>query len=123
VVLDPVYKDWAISQGLNTPPVEICTACGGTQLVDTYKIEILAPRANSRFFLDPEMPENATSLTLNCRIEPSTKDVLWLVNDKEYKVVPFPYRLNWRMTPGKYVFQAMVPFTACKSKAVAVEVY
>jgi hypothetical protein len=69
------------------------------------------------------MPVDASVLDLNCLVEPDAKDVLWLVNGEEYKVAPFPYKVNWPMKPGKYTFQALVLLTTFKSAPVKVEVF
>jgi len=123
VVLDPIFKDWAASQGLNTPPVEYSPAGGYEKKPDEYEVEITYPNANSRFYIDPEMPEGEAIITINCNVVPSSKEVLWFVNEREFKVSRYPYALNLPMKPGKYILEAAVPYTDCRSKAVSIEVY
>ncbi len=123
VVLPSIFKDWAMAQGLPIPPVQYSPLCGDHRIIDDYQITITSPRADSRFYLDPEMPADASILGLNCLVEPGAKDVLWLVNGEEFRVAPFPYKVNWPMQPGKYNFQAVVPYTSFKSEVVRVEVF
>jgi penicillin-binding protein 1C len=123
VVLPSIFKDWAIAQGLPIPPVQYSSLCGDHRIINDYQITITSPRDDSRFYLDPEMPVDASVLDLNCLVDPDAKDVLWLVNGEEYKVAPFPYKVNWPMKPGKYTFQALVPLTTFKSDPVKVEVF
>ncbi len=123
VFLKSIFKDWAISQGLNTPPLEYCSRCGSGRIVDHYQIQITSPLQNSRFYIDPEMPENASELSLNCMVEPRVSEVLWLINGKEYKIEDYPYKLNWPMQPGEFTFQAVVPFTDYKSQSIKVEIF
>lgn len=123
VVLDPVFKDWAASQGLNTPPVEYSPIGGYEKKPDDYEVEITYPNTNSRFYIDPEMPEDEAVITINCNVIPSSKEVLWFVNNREFKVCEYPYALNLPMKPGKYVLEAVVPYTDCRSRAVSIEVY
>jgi penicillin-binding protein 1C len=123
VVLPSIFKDWAIAQGLPIPPVQYSSLCGDHRIINDYQITITSPRDDSRFYLDPEMPADASILALNCLVEPGAKDVLWLVNGEEYKVAPFPYKVNWPMQPGKYNFQAVVPYTSFKSEVIRVEIF
>jgi len=123
IALPSIFKDWAMAQGLPIPPVQYSSLCGDHRIIDDYQITITSPRGDSRFYLDPEMPVDASVLDLNCLVEPGAKDVLWLVNGEEYKVAPFPYKVNWPMKPGKYTFQALVPLTTFKSDPVKVEVF
>jgi penicillin-binding protein 1C len=123
VLLPPIFKDWAMAQGLPVPPVNYSPLCGDHLIIDDYQITITSPRDDSRFYLDPEMPDDASILALNCLVEPGAKDVLWLVNGEEFRVAPFPYKVNWPMQPGKYNFQAVVPYTTFKSEVVQVEIF
>ncbi|MCI0698355.1 transglycosylase domain-containing protein [candidate division KSB1 bacterium] len=123
VLLPSIFKDWAIAQGLPVPPVNYSPLCDNHRIIDDYQITITSPRDDSRFYLDPEMPADASVLALNCLVEPGAKDVLWLVDGEEFRVAPFPYKVNWPMQPGKYVFQAVVPLTAFKSEIVRVEIF
>jgi penicillin-binding protein 1C len=123
IVVDPQYHDWAQSQGLEVPPERYSPLCGSTAMLDSCKIEITSPRNGSRFYIDPEMPLDKGILLLKCNVDPPQSAVLWFVNNEEYKVVNYPYKLEWPMKPGVYEFQAAIPHTAVKSKAIKIEVY
>ncbi len=122
-VLEPQFRDWAESQGLEVPPDRFSPACGGAPPVDKYAIAITSPRSGSRFFIDPEMPAGKSLLPLAVRVFPPPASVLWLVNDQEYQVVRHPFTLLWPMKPGTYVFQAVVPGTEFRSAPVRFEVF
>jgi penicillin-binding protein 1C len=122
-VLDPQYRDWAASQGLEVPPERYSPACGGAPIVDAYSLSITSPRGGSRFFLDPEMPEDGSLLPISCRIVPPPASVLWLVNGAEQAEVRYPFTLKWPMRPGAYTFQAEVPGTPFRSAPIKVEVF
>ena len=122
-VLDPQYRDWAVSQGLETPPDRYSPACGGAPIVEEYSLAITAPRSGSRFFIDPEMPAEGSLLPINCRVFPPPASVLWLVNGEEHAVVTYPFTLKWPMRPGTYTFQAVVPGTTFRSAPVHFEVF
>lgn len=122
-VLDPKYRDWAASQGLEVPPDRYSPACGGAPAVEEYSVAITAPRSGSRFFIDPEMPADGSLLPINCRVFPPPASVLWLINGEEHAEVKYPFTLKWPMKPGAYTFQAVVPGTAFRSATVRFEVF
>lgn len=122
-VLDPRFRDWAESQGLEVPPERYSPACGGRRVVDSYAVSITSPRSGSRFFLDPEMPEGMSLLPIACRIDPAPASVLWLADGEEVAEVAYPFTLKWKMRPGAHTFQAVVPGTNFRSAQVRMEVY
>jgi penicillin-binding protein 1C len=122
-VLDPEFRDWAASQGLEVPPDRYSPACGGAPLVEEYSLAITAPRSGSRFFIDPEMPADGSLLPINCRVFPPPASVLWFINGEEHAEVKYPFTLKWPMRPGAYTFQAAVPGTTFRSAPVRFEVF
>lgn len=123
IVLEPEFRDWAQSQGLEVPPDRYSPSCGGNPTFDKCAIAITSPRTDSRFFIDPEMPPGKSTLTLTCNVFPPPESVLWYVNGEEFKVVSYPFHLSWLMKPGVYEFQAAVPYTEFRSKVIKVEVF
>ena len=122
-VLDTRFRDWAVSQGLETPPDRYSPACGGAPIVEKYDLAITSPRGGSRFFIDPEMPPDKSLLPITCRIFPPPASVLWRVDGREFQVVKHPFTLLWPMKPGTHTFQAEVPGTAFRSAQASFEVY
>jgi len=122
-VLDPMYADWAKAQGLETPPERASPACGESAPVDGYSVAITSPRNGSRFFLDPEMPPGTSTLPVHVKIFPPPVSVLWMVDDREFKVVPYPFTLQLPMQPGSHTVQVVVPGTEFRSQAVKIEVF
>jgi hypothetical protein len=123
IVLAPEFCDWALSQGLKVPPERMSPRCGAVPLVDSYDIAVTSPRSGSRVIIDPEMPAGGSMLSITCRVFPPPEEVVWLVDDAEYKVVPHPFTLRWPMTAGAHTFQAAVPGTPFKSGITKVEVF
>jgi hypothetical protein len=123
IVLAPQFREWAESQGLETPPDRLSPACGGAPGAESYAIAITSPRSGSRFFIDPEMPAGKSLLPLNCRVFPPPASVLWMLNGEEYRVVKPPFALLWPMRPGLYEFQAVVPGTAFRSAPIKFQVF
>ena len=122
-VLEPRFRDWAESQGLEVPPDRYSPACGGAPIIEKYDLAITSPRGGSRFFIDPEMPPDKSLLPITCRIFPPPASVLWRVDGREYKVVKYPFTLLWPMMPGTHTFQAEVPGTEFRSAQAAFEVF
>ena len=122
-VLPAIFKDWAEKQGIPLAPDRYSPLCDGTGTIPDYKISVITPQNGSRLYIDPEMPSEMNTLTLNCQVTPRVNEVLWFVDGKEYEVVPFPYTVAWKIAPGKHLFQVQVPYTPCKSGVVSVEVY
>jgi penicillin-binding protein 1C len=123
IVLEPQFRDWAQSQGLEVPPDRYSPSCGGIPSVDNCSIIITSPRTDSRFFIDPDMPVGKSTLTLTCKVFPPVSSVLWYVNGEEFKVVSYPFNLSWLMKPGVYEFQAAVPYSSFRSNVIKVEVF
>jgi hypothetical protein len=121
-VLDPRYRAWAESQGLEAPPDRYSPACGGPSIVERYALSITSPRGGSRFFLDPEMPAGMSLLPIACRVEPAPASVLWLADGEEVAETGYPFTLKWAMRPGIHTFQAVVPGTSFRSAPVRLEV-
>jgi penicillin-binding protein 1C len=121
-VLDARYRAWAESQGLETPPERSSPACGGQAIVDRYALSITSPRAGSRFFIDPEMPEGMSVLPIACRVDPAPASVLWLADGEEVAEIKYPFTLKWAMRPGLHTFQAVVPGTGFRSAPVRLEI-
>jgi penicillin-binding protein 1C len=123
IMVPPEFTDWAIAQGLETPPDRYSPACGGAPVIDTYSIAVTNPRDKSRIFTDPEMPETKNVLQIGCRVTPRPASVLWFVNGEEAGAALFPFKLRWLLKKGAYTFQAAVPRTPFKSAPVSIEVF
>jgi penicillin-binding protein 1C len=123
IVLDPAYRDWAESQGLEIAPDRYSPFCEDAAIVDKYEISITSPRTGTRFYIDPEMPQGKSLLPVTCRIVPPPRSVVWYVNGEEQAVTTYPFRFEWPMRQGKYEFQVGVSGTPCRSSTIKVEVY
>lgn len=123
IVLEPQYQEWAKSQGLEILPDRYSPYCTDNTIIDNYEIKIVSPKSNSRFYIDPEMPEGTSVLKIKCNAVPSPKSVLWFVNDEEYRETGYPYQLSWKMRKGKFSLYAMVTGTGIRSETVTIEVF
>ncbi|MDR2579107.1 MAG: transglycosylase domain-containing protein [Chitinispirillales bacterium] len=124
LTLAPEYEAWARSQGLPVAPRMQSPLCpGARRLIEDYNIEIIWPRSGARFFIDPEMPPGQSFLPINCVVEPDVEDLLWFVNGEEHSMTSPPHTLRFPMKSGRYEFQAAIPGTPVRSRAVRVEIF
>ena len=138
VDLPPLYRNWGKSQGLLPRPraysaldnpdpgfnhdlVAHEARAPGHRRQD-ISIRILSPRDNLHLVRVPEVPAIQNSLAFHVELSESVEQVLWYVDDRPYKTVPFPYTLRWALEPGEHRFQAELPYYGVKSAIVRVRV-
>lgn len=83
-------------------------------------IEITSPETGLRLLLDPETPPSQNTLALTAVVEPKVDQLVWYVDGRPFRTVEPPFDLRWPLVPGEHTFQARVPFTAARSRAVTV---
>ena len=83
-------------------------------------IEITSPETGLRLLLDPETPPDQNTLALTAVVEPRVDQLVWYVDGRPFRTVDPPFDLRWPLVPGEHTFQARVPFTAARSRAVTV---
>ena len=83
-------------------------------------IEITSPETGLRLLLDPETPPAQNTLALTAVVEPRVEQLVWYVDGRPFRTVEPPFDLRWPLVPGEHTFQARVPFTAARSRAVTV---
>ncbi len=86
------------------------------------RIEITSPETGLRLLLDPETPPDQNTLALTAVVEPRVDQLVWYVDGRPFRTVDPPFDLRWPLVPGEHTFQARVPFTAARSRAVTVVV-
>ena len=84
------------------------------------RIEITSPEAGLRLLLDPETPPAQNTLALSAVVEPRVDQLVWYVDGRPFRTVESPFDLRWPMVAGEHTFQARIPFTAARSRAVTI---
>ena len=84
------------------------------------RIEITSPETGLRLLLDPETPAEQNTLALTAVVEPKVDQLVWYVDGRPFRTVAPPFDLRWPLVPGEHTFQARIPFTAARSRAVTV---
>jgi penicillin-binding protein 1C len=85
-------------------------------------VEITSPETGLRLLLDPETPAAQNTLALTAVVEPRVDQLVWYVDGRPFRTVEPPFDLRWPLVPGEHTFQARVPFTSARSRAVTVVV-
>jgi penicillin-binding protein 1C len=84
------------------------------------RIQITSPETGLRLLLDPETPAAQNTLALTAVVEPRVDQLVWYVDGRPFRTVEPPFDLRWPLVPGEHTFQARIPFTAARSRAVTV---
>ncbi len=135
VDLPPRYARWLASSSVNSTP-EGGEAGEGAEGGDTFAaqapappmlagmglpmIEITSPETGLRLLLDPETPAAQNTLALTAVVEPAASQLVWYVDGRPFRTVEPPFDLRWPLVPGVHTFQARIPFSAARSRAVTV---
>ncbi len=122
ITMPPLFKDWALREGLPVPPVKYSDLCGEWTNATDYKVTITNPADGAQLYIDPEMPADKSCLILNCIVKPESESVLWIIDGVEAGVSSYPYRLKWKITPGIHTFQAQVPYSNFTSPLITIKV-
>ncbi len=135
VDLPPRYARWLASSSANAyseaaaaPPGDSAADSAGAlapsapTLAGTAlaTIEITSPETGLRLLLDPETPPAQNTLALTAVVEPAASQLVWYVDGRPFRTVDPPFDLRWPLVPGEHTFQARIPFTAARSRAVTV---
>ena len=84
------------------------------------RIAITSPENGLRLLLDPETPPAQNTLALRAVVEPLVSQLVWYVDGRPFRTVDAPFELRWPLAAGEHTFQARLPFTAARSRAVTV---
>jgi penicillin-binding protein 1C len=138
VNLPPRYAEWAAQAGLPRPPdaVSIDGQVGSAPAARvlpaalrqnlnagaSHQLRILSPRDGLNLLHDPTLPPLRNTIALQVEVDPPVPEVLWTVDGKPYKLVPYPYVMRWPLQVGEHVMRATVPLTHEASPPVHVQV-
>jgi len=132
VDLAPRYARWLAASAAAVYPTsegDIFSSVGDTLQGVPWKataalptIEITSPENGLRLLLDPETPPSQNTLALAAVVEPRVDQLVWYVDGRPFRTVEPPFDLRWPLVAGEHTFQARIPFTAARSRAVTVVV-
>ena len=107
-LLPDKFADWAVESGFELPPPDFKS---GSDYVNensnnnklVRKIIINEPADQSKIFFETDTPEEFQTLALKTIVEPAVEKILWVIDDKPYKIQSYPYTSRWCLRPGKHI--------------------
>jgi penicillin-binding protein 1C len=129
VALPPRYAAWLERQAFaawdpTAPELAAAAEAGGSGALATGErsVRILSPEPGARLLLDPEAPAELNTLALAALVEPPAEQLVWYVDGRPFRTVEPPFAARWRLEPGEHWFEARVPFSPARSRAVRIRV-
>jgi hypothetical protein len=85
-------------------------------------LRIIAPGNGVHLIRDTTLPPGRNTIALQAEVDPSAPEVLWTVDGKPFKLVPYPYSVRWPLQVGEHVIQVSMPFNREVSAPVRIRV-
>jgi len=125
-----------------TAPVEVCAATGrlagagcaqklvaylpagfapAAALAPAARLRIVSPLNHSEFVLNPDTPPGLAVLPLRAA-GAGDAPVEWIVDGQDYQMAAAGQTVEWPVTPGRHVFQAVDPAARVTARPVVVMV-
>ena len=110
-VYPPLYRGWAVSHGVPTPPAEdspLCPRPAGSS-AEPRGVSIRFPVSGDRYFLDPDLRRSHQRVPLEAVVDGRAREVRWLVDGREVARAGYPYSASWTVQPGRHTVVAELP--------------
>jgi len=132
--LGPRYAEWQADQGIpllpRAPAVLESTRFAALRSGSrpplggaTPRLDLISPEPDLRLVRDPETPPGHATMALKAASDPPVEQVVWYVDGAPFEVTEYPYVARWPLQAGIHTFQARLPFSEVRSRAVSVTVY
>ncbi|MBW1808492.1 MAG: transglycosylase domain-containing protein [Deltaproteobacteria bacterium] len=124
VLLDlPIqYERWARTQHLELAPKTVSPFCGGRPLELKPSVVIDEPKDQSRYFWDPDTPEEFSTIRLAANVWPRTEEIVWVIDGVPVAKVGYPHEFRWSLVKGKHTIEAAMLNRPNSSRPVTVVV-
>ncbi len=103
------YADWAKESGFEILPPDFYNTINffsdnnqNDKNVFQRKITINEPAHQTKIFMDPDAPPEMQTIALKTTIEPVMQKVLWIIDNKPYKIQEYPFTTRWHIQRGKH---------------------
>jgi penicillin-binding protein 1C len=107
LVYPPIYRAWAASQRIPTPPTVDSPLC--PRPAAEARLSIRFPMSGDRYFLDPDLRRGDQRLPLEASVDGRVREVRWLVDGRQVARAPFPYTASWTVQVGRHTIEAVLP--------------
>ena len=115
VVLPPKFAAWVAKNGYRVPPSHRSESLKA-------RIAIEEPVDGSVFLLHPETPRQLQTLALRASVTPAIPKIIWYVDGKPFKEVPYPYTARWHLSSGAHTMQARFPQANIQSDIITITI-
>ncbi len=115
VVLPPKFAAWGAKYGYGKPPSP------SSESLET-SIAIQEPVHGSVFMFNPETPKHLQTIALRASITPVVEKIIWYVDGKPFKEVPYPYIARWPLSSGVHTMQARFPYANVTSDIITITI-
>jgi penicillin-binding protein 1C len=86
------------------------------------RLRVSAPEPGTVILADPEVPPGAATIALQAEADPETREVLWFVDGRPWRLVGPPFAARWPIEPGTHSFQVRLPGREDASAPVRISV-
>ena len=115
VVLPPKFAAWGAKYGYGKPPSP------SSESLKT-SIAIQEPVHGSVFMFNPETPSHLQTIALRASVTPAIAKIIWYVDGKPFKEVPYPYTARWPLSSGAHTMQARFPYANVTSDIITINI-
>jgi hypothetical protein len=71
---------------------------------------------------NPETPRRLQTIALRVSVTPTVEKIVWYVNGKPFKVVPYPYTARLPLSSGVHTVQARFPHANITSDIITITI-
>lgn len=121
LALPEKYGTWARAQHLELAPFGESPLCP-TSAPAPASVAIREPRSRARYLFDPATPRELSTVQLRAQVEPSSHEVIWLVDGRPVGRVGWPHELRVPLDRGRHEIRAALADQPLLSAPVTVTI-
>jgi penicillin-binding protein 1C len=119
-VFPHIYLDWLKSKNYEEPPKKYSPKCVANDK-NEFKPIITSPKNNTIFIIDPSRTDRFQAIQLKSIAGSHTDKVKWIIDNKLYKTVSYPFTTSWRLKKGTHTIKTKVNNIQSKTITIIVE--
>jgi len=120
--LDEFYANWSAENSFQIDKTILRKISKIEKINLKYKIKITAPLNNLTYYIDPNIPIKFQTIKFKLKSNKNFKQIIWYVNNKEYKIVDYPGSFRWQLIPGRYKFKAKIVYSDIETDPIVINV-
>lgn len=99
--LPPVYAEWQSEHGGNPPPKKYSPLCSPEDAVPDALV-IIRPSESDIYVIEPGYNRQTQTLEFSGEVNPPVEKVEWILNEKIFATVSWPYKTVWPLQEGRH---------------------